>query len=268
MLAIPSFELHVTHACNLACESCQHYTNQHHKGMVSLDQAESWMRHWSGRLLPKNFELLGGEPAIHPQLSDFVRLARRYFPHSQVRVLSNGFLLNRHPDLPVALKEVGNSRLDISIHHGSWQYGALIAPALQLIEQWVRDHGIQVKIKESFKKWAAQYRGSGADMLPFEDHNPQASWDTCGCKRCFQLLDGAVWKCPPLAYLPMQHAKYGLSEKWRPYLEYQPLQPGCSDEELRAFFAQEAESVCSMCPAYPRLMDMAWPLPQPAKTRT
>jgi hypothetical protein len=262
-----SLEMHVTHACNLACASCQHYTNQNHKGMTSVADAELWMSHWGHRLQPKHFELLGGEPTIHPELPAFVRLARRFFPTSHVRVLTNGFFLDRQPELPVALQEIGNSRLDISIHHGSWQYGALLGPNLQLAKEWNQKHGVHVNIKESYKTWNLQYQGSGAEMQPFEDQDPQASWDNCGCKHCFQLLDGNIWKCPPLAYLPMQNDKYGLSEKWQPYLTYRPLQAGCSDEEMRAFFQKGAEAVCGMCPAYPRPIDAPWPMPNPASGR-
>ena len=65
----------------------------------------------------------------------------------------------------------------------------------------------------------------------------------------------------------MQQAKYGISEKWAPYLEYQPLQPACDDESLRQFFSTGAESVCGMCAAYPRHIDKPWPLPAPTTGR-
>ena len=42
---------------------------------------------------------------------------------------------------------------------------------------------------------------------------------------------------------------YNLSEKWNPYLKYQPLSPNCSNEELAKFFSKGSESICGMCPA-------------------
>jgi hypothetical protein len=266
MLPHRNLEMHVTHACNLACEGCRHYSNQNHKGMLAVSDAEQWLSQWGHRLQPTYFELHGGEPTIHPELPTFVRLVRRYFPHTKVRVLTNGFFLHRQPELPGALKEVGDSCLDISIHHGSWQYGALLGPNLELARSWHQDHGIEVNVRESFRTWTRQYLGHGAEMQPFEDGDPQASWDLCNCKNCYQLLDGHIWKCPPIAYLPMQDAKYHLSEKWGPYLAYQPLAPGCSDDELQAFFrrSSQAESVCGMCPAFARPLDVPWPLPRQA----
>jgi hypothetical protein len=161
------------------------------------------------------------------------------------------------------LAAAGNAWLDISVHHGSPAYDALMEPTLRLLNRWVRDYGIQVKAQPSFDRWLQQYHGIGAEMAPFEDGDPQASWDACQAKHCFQLHEGRLWKCPPLAYLPLQHAKYGLSEKWAPYLRYQPLPPDCSDAALQAFVTLGAEPYCAMCPARPVPIPKAWPLPTP-----
>src|SRR5260221_8082020 len=36
-------EMHVAHACNLTCESCSHFSNQGHKGTLSVDDSVQWM---------------------------------------------------------------------------------------------------------------------------------------------------------------------------------------------------------------------------------
>lgn len=79
------------------------------------------------------------------------------------------------------------------------------------------------------------------------------------------FTEGKIWKCGPLAYLPMQNAKHGLSGQWEPYLRYEAIDAGCSDEELRAFLAREEESYCGMCPANPEKFDLPLPLPMSAR---
>src|ERR1039457_5198589 len=79
-LSLARLELHVTHACNLACESCSHYSDQGHAGNLDLAHADRWMAAWSNRFAVEEFVLLGGVPTIHPRLSDFVVLARRHWP--------------------------------------------------------------------------------------------------------------------------------------------------------------------------------------------
>ena len=260
MLDIRHLEIHVAHACNLACESCSHYSNYRHAGMVSLENADRWMASWSARLRPATFSLVGGEPTIHPRLADFVRLARAHWPDSGLRLVTNGFFLHKHPELPSVLKGVGKARLFLSIHHDSPAYREALRPNYRRLQAWAREHGISVRAYDSLGRWRRTYLGAGAQMQPYEDGQPRRSWERCVAKDCPQLFDGRLWKCAPLAYLRMQHAKVGLSAKWAPYLAYQPLEPGCSDAALREFFAREDEPYCSMCPAKPEHFRMPSPL--------
>ncbi len=264
MLAIRNLEVSAALSCNLACESCSHYSNYGHKGVLALDEAERWFRHWNTRLSPGVFSLVGGEPTVNPQLADLVTLARACWPDAKLRLVTNGFLLDRHPDLPKRLAEAGNAHIFVSVHNSAEPYLARLKPVAALLDGWVRDYGISVSAYPSDKWWRRTYKGAGAAMEPFEDGQPRASWEHCLARYCPQLFQGQIWKCGPIAYLGMQDAKYGLSEKWRPYLNYRPLEPGCSDAELLAFFSREEEPACSMCPAAPQ--HFALPLPfRPAR---
>jgi hypothetical protein len=261
MLAIANLELHVAHSCNLACESCSHYSNHNHKGVLALDEAARWMAPWRERLAPVQFSLLGGEPAIHPRLADFVSLARASWPNALIRLVTNGFLLARHPELPRRLAEAGLARLEISVHHGSDAYRGRLEPVIALVESWIGDYGIDVRYVHSHERWTRRYKGFGAAMKPFEDRDPKRSWKSCPARRCPQIHEGALWKCAPLAFLPMQDRKYGLSDKWAPYLAYRPLQPDCSDRELRAFLRRKTEPSCAMCAARPERFAPGLPFP-------
>ncbi|HEX4613966.1 MAG TPA: radical SAM protein [Urbifossiella sp.] len=244
MLEIRALELHVSYACNLACEGCSHYSDQGHKGLTPVADADRWMRSWAGRVRPRAFSLLGGEPALHPDLPGFVALARDHWPGTPVRVVSNGFLLHRHPALPAALAGAPGSWLEVSVHHNSPEYRARFAPVGDLLRGWVQEHGVRVVVLESYANWTRRYRGLGGGMEPFADGRPRASWE----------------RCPALAYLPMQAARHRLSAAWDPYLAYRPLEPDCSDAELAAFFAREDEPACRMCPAEPEWFRIPLPL--------
>ncbi|MBA3896621.1 MAG: radical SAM protein [Sphingomonadaceae bacterium] len=88
MLAIRNPELHVTHGCNLACESCSHCSDQGHKGLLERDEAAAWFAHWRDRIAPAEFSLLGGEPTINPALGDFVTLTRAAWPEARIRLVT------------------------------------------------------------------------------------------------------------------------------------------------------------------------------------
>jgi hypothetical protein len=261
VLDVRNIEIHVAHSCNLTCESCSHYSNQGHKGLLQLEEAERWMLAWNDRISPNVLSLLGGEPTTNPRLGDFVPLARSCWPASQIRLVTNGFLLSRHPDLPRRMAEDGNACLYLSVHHESPAYRSRLKPAIELLERWVREFGITVKVYPSSRWWRRTYRGFGAAMEPFEDNEPRSSWEKCNARFCQQLFEGRIWKCGPIAYLGLQHVRHGLSEKWRTYLDYRPLEPDCSDDELAAFFAREEEACCNMCPARPEHFVLPLPFP-------
>lgn len=256
---ISRVELHVSHACNLACESCSHYSNHHFKGNITLEEADEWMSLWNKKVAPSQIHLMGGEPTIHPQLLDIIRLTRKKWKYTKIFLVTNGFFLHRHPDLPKVLKEVGNARLVISIHHSSDAYMEKITPNLTLAKEWEKKYNLDVKIRPSVTHWTRRYKGYGSGIQPFEDNHPRASWENCPARR-IQLFEGKLWKCAPLAYLPMMDKKFKLSEKWQPYLQYKPLSPDCSKEELLAFIKQEEIPQCAMCAAKPEYFELPNPL--------
>jgi hypothetical protein len=149
-----------------------------------------------------------------------------------------------------------NACLYLSIHHPSPEYQEKIRPVRTLLEAWKRKFGIRVEVYQSYGTWTRRYKGFGSAMEPFADGQPRRSWENCVGRHAKQLFEGKLWKCPPLAYLRLQHAKYNLSDKWKRYLKYEPLQPDCTDEELLAFLSREEEPCCNMCSASPQRFEL------------
>lgn len=258
--SLPQLELHVAHACNLACESCAHYSNHGHAGLLDPAQAAAWMDAWKARIAPRVFSLVGGEPSLNPRLAEFIPLVRRHWQEATVRIVSNGWFLHRHPELPARMAEDGNAVLYLSVPHASPEYRSRIAPAEALLERWRADHGIAVGRYESHHRWTRRYRGFGAGMEPYSDGQPRRSWENCVAREYCQLHAGRLWKCPAVAYLGLQDARYGLAGAWRPYLDYRGLSADCADADLDRFLAAQEEPVCGMCPANPEHFEPALPI--------
>jgi Predicted Fe-S oxidoreductases len=258
---IENLEIHLVHGCNLTCESCSHYSNQGHKGILSLQEAERWMLLWKERIQPMTFSLLGGEPTLHPDLSDFVVLARKHWPKARLRLVTNGFFLHRHRTLPALLQRDPDACIEFSIHHQAPEYLERLRPVLELLKDWRKRYGIKVSYLQSYRNWTRRYLGFGAGMQPFQDGRPRESWKHCPARYCPQLLDGRIYKCGPLAYLKMQNEKYRLADSWKTYLQYRPLDPECTPAELEEFFAREEEPYCGMCAAKPQAFRIAVPMP-------
>ena len=252
MYDIEQLELHVTHACNFTCEGCSHYSNHGHTGNISLDDCEEWLYGWSRRVKPKTFTILGGEPTLNKDLPEIVYMVRAMFPDptTGIDVITNATGLHLQPRLPQMLVATG-ATLAVSIHSTEHpNYIKKFKRGYKLAKKWKHDLGVWVEFWDfTNKEWVRQYKGFGDRMMPYEDNNPRKSWEVCISKYAMQLHEGKLWKCPALAYLPLQAKKYNLSDKWNPYLKYQSLDVDCTDEELEEFLNREDESFCSMCPA-------------------
>jgi hypothetical protein len=249
---IPHMQLHVTHSCNFTCEGCSHYSNHGHSGNIGLDECDEWLYKWSKRLQPEVFTILGGEPTLNKNLTAIVYMVRMVWPDpsTQIDLVSNASFLHMHPNLPEALLNT-DTTLAISIHNKKdVSYVNKFKRGYLLAKEWKKELGVDIEFWDcTDNSWIPQYKGFGKNMMPYEDNDQRKSWKACVSKLCVQLHEGKLWKCPSLAYLPMQAKKYNLDPKWDPYLKYEPLEFDCTDEELEKFLNIEDESFCSMCPA-------------------
>lgn len=280
MIEVPHLEWHIAHSCNLTCESCIHFTNHNHNEIVSIEKLKEWYSLWNKKISPKRMVLLGGEPLLNKSIVEIVYLTKNMWnqpKNGNYWITTNGLLLENYPELPSALRET-KCMLQISIHGNEHtkEYYKRIKKVFSLVEEWNKKYNIKLvncKNDEEFENlqptdnetyvvyrdmvsdWSRAYTGFGINSLPFEDNNIKQSWNNCVAgKRCFQLYEGKIYKCCMTAYLQLQKNKYGdlLSKKWNPYLQYNPLDSNCSNEDIIEFFKKEEEYVCGMCPANPQ----------------
>ncbi len=250
-LVIPHIEWHLAHSCNFTCESCAHFSNHGHSGIVSKETLIEWYSNWNQRLLPREIDLLGGEPLLNKEVLDILLTTKQMWPDSQIRLITNGILLSKFPNLPRILKET-NTVLVISMHSDHADYLHKMSKVFNLIDTWKREFNIDVKTVDSYNNWSKLYKGYGNNIEPYTDNDPEQSWNNCITGQdCFQLYEGNIYKCSPLAYLKLQKQKYKLSSKWDLYLNYEPLRPTASDNEVEEFFNKKAEQYCGMCPSRP-----------------
>ncbi len=100
-------QLIITRRCNLTCGYCTEYDN--YSPPVPLDTLKERIDAIH-RLNTVNISLLGGEPLMHPQLTEIIAYANR---QGQVSVTTNGFLVTE--ELIHKMADAGLSNLEISI---------------------------------------------------------------------------------------------------------------------------------------------------------
>lgn len=90
-----TFEINLVDHCNLSCQMCDHYSQLSKKWFVDINRFEKDMIRM-GELFEHSIgaiTLLGGEPTLHEDIIDCIKITRREFPEAELIILTNGVLL-------------------------------------------------------------------------------------------------------------------------------------------------------------------------------
>jgi len=251
-------ETHVVHECTLKCYGCNHFSDLglSRGWRVRVQDFETMVKFWSARLNPSTFILLGGEPTLHPQLEELLLISSKYFrrgsyddigENCSVSFTTNGTLLHKHKNIKQIIKD-NNISIVVSIHPVPNKLYNVVIENIKMVHEWM-DEGITAKVWDFTKEnmWIKPYKSYGKKMEPFQNI-PRDCWRECDLKVFYQLLNGCLYKCPTVAYLPLIKEKHpDLSDKWQPVLNYKPLSPNCTRQELIQFLQKEEEDVCGLC---------------------
>lgn len=263
---VNNVDIHVINSCNLRCEGCNHLSNFGYGGVFSKKELIEWIRPWKERLFFNRISLLGGEPLLNPELRDICIAYRELFPDNEtkLRVISNGLLIKQRPWLKELIQEYGvHIQLSLHVLNGRRKNEKLVERVMEgaaLLEKWSAETPRPEDYKwgapiDSKKKLNFQvfYKGRGADIKPFDLDDIVESKKHCTCKT-LQLYRGRLYKCAPIAYIGEALDKAGVVDDpdWRPYLDYTPLSPDCTNEELTDFMNKQPgpEWTCGMCPPF------------------
>lgn len=101
-------EVQLAEHCNLNCAYCDHCSCIAQPEFLEVESFASDMARLSGLFDGEMqfIKLMGGEPLLHPQIAEFMRIARQAFPIGHILVVTNGVLLPKQPeDFWLACKE-------------------------------------------------------------------------------------------------------------------------------------------------------------------
>ena len=87
--------VHLVEHCNLKCKGCDNFSPLANEEYVDVKQYKADFERMA-ELFGDNAEridLYGGEPLLHPQIIELIRITRDSFPQSPITILTNGILL-------------------------------------------------------------------------------------------------------------------------------------------------------------------------------
>jgi len=182
-------EYHLVDSCNLNCAGCSHYSSLiEDKTFPSLDfiiKDLQLLKNKVGRNL-KLLRLLGGEPLIHPNITECLIEIRKLFPYTNIYIVTNGILLKKMDD------EFYNTCLNCRIQIAVTDYG--IIKDLPSIMENLHKKGIRVNYYRNSLIWHYQH-------IRLTDERIDCL-TKCQYKHiCNNYRNGKIYLCPHIAYI-------------------------------------------------------------------
>jgi len=185
-------ELHVVEHCNLNCGGCNHFSSLAKEEYLQPEQFERDMKRLA-ELSKKYFaiKMLGGEPLLHPEITAFFDIARKYFPSTPLQITTNGLLLLKQPD--EFWKNCNKNKIIISVS----QYPIKLNK--KAIKMTAKAHKVKLAfngpmIEERMTKLPLDLSGSQDMKKSFQ--KCAISW---GC--CVTLREGRIYTCCIAAHI-------------------------------------------------------------------
>lgn len=254
MHQIRRLDLNIAYACNLACKGCLSLSDFDRKGVMPFDDIVESIDTWKEKLTPTVLSIFGGEPLLHPKLFDIFAYVKQAWPNTTIRLITNGYLLNRFD--PALWFEYEPFEMQVSIHRLDHEQ-VITKNILNLIQQqsdWrvvktseggEGEHHMYEWHRPGFKIWKGKfgefvipYNYEGNQLVPFKS-NPAKAHSICGNPDVPILYKNKLYKCAPIAnILDLPNTKG---------FEYNPVE---ANDNIDKFVKSigKPERICSMCP--------------------
>lgn len=196
-----TFEISLADHCNLSCQMCDHFSQLSKEWCVSIEQFEKDMIQM-GKIFEHKIgaiTLLGGEPTLHEDLFDCIRITRREFPDCELIILTNGVLLLELEHSPKGnLWEICR---DYDVHISVTVYPVRLD--YLAMEEKAKEYGVQLFMSSNI------HAGKELKIKKISDKHTMdltGSIDKFYCVNCLYfnkfnvLKEGRLYMCPIAAH--------------------------------------------------------------------
>ena len=210
---IPYLETHLCDHCNLNCRSCAVLSPLvTEPTFTDLEQYTQDIWTLSKKLAVRKIRLMGGEPLLHSQINDFIRITREAYPHSEIVVVTNGLLLPKMPETFWATLR----KYRIRIH---WSKYPPLKDRFDEIYTCLKKHYTLLEYPDSLNIRVENFYGfSFFSQNGTED--PNQAFKGCMSKGCVNLYRGKLYTCPACYVFRANeyfHANHEVPEGWDIY---------------------------------------------------
>jgi organic radical activating enzyme len=207
--SVHKLEYNVTHHCNLKCDHCDHLSpffgpkDDEFNSSISVTAFEKQIEILGRHVHAEEFLILGGEPLLHKNVLDFLRLVKASKIADKTVLVTNGFLLPNQPD---ELFEIVD-KITISFYPSLPLKKEMIDKAREKCEQ----HSVELEIFDQPK-----FSMSIVGIKNEDSRLVEGIFNTCTVawtQRCYALHDGYVYRCSRAPFIAYKLQKVGAVAK-------------------------------------------------------
>ena len=201
-LQIPlKIDVHVVEHCNLNCKGCTHFSPIAKPEYLDIVDFSNNIKHLTK--IEKSIgsiQLLGGEPLLHPRLSEIINVTRKNLSKTNIHIITNGILLTNEKKLPVDFWETckKNNVLIRITKYPSVNYDVIERKCIEkeIKYEWFEDRG-------------TKNRNKGWSFFPLyingwkhiSNRYKFLKLLRCGSFNCLQLVGTKIYPCSHVAYV-------------------------------------------------------------------
>lgn len=224
MIEIGHLDLNIVEHCNMTCVNCSHSAPAAKVWSMDLQTIERDLQALKPFLHVHNLNLVGGEPTLHKEIVDIMRLTKRIRLGVATVVITNATLL------PRMAEEFWQELEYLSIS----AYPALKPECLELAREKQKQYAFGLG-ERVFTEFHRQFR---------QEPNDGSHFSTCHWKSdCFTVHEGFFYLCPQSAFFPQRFMSLPIGSDG---LDLE----GITESKLRAFMDRtEPLAACRICMA-------------------
>ena len=176
-------ETNLIDSCNLNCSGCTHYANLFAKNdFYPIDIYERDIKNFAAAVDVLKFRLLGGEPFLLSNLADYIKITRKNFPQTDLRLVTNALLIPSAPqNLLDAIRDNGII-VDITLYPPTEK-------VIDKVQAILNENKIPFNCSGKVENFSARLTLHGG-------HDSQKVLLSCDAGICRFMRDGKIYKCP------------------------------------------------------------------------
>ena len=179
-------EINAVRHCNLSCRSCSHSAPISSKQIYDSEILERDLKSISKYLHCDYVRLLGGEPLLHPNLLDILKIIKKSEISEKTCLVTNGLLLSKLTDEMLQFID----KIEISLY----PLPEIVCNKIKQFAQYFLQKGIKVNILEysDFRESITKFESDDYELINLIYNSCQIAHNW----RCITIDNGRVYRCP------------------------------------------------------------------------